>query len=94
LYEGFGLPLLEAMQFGVPIACSQSSSLPEIVGAAAAMFDPHSVDSIAATMRSVVNSAERRGALSQEGIERVKRFTPAEAAMQTLSVYDRIGAAS
>ena len=55
LYEGFGLPLLEAMQFGLPIVCSDTSSLPELVGSAALKFDPHSVPSIAAALSTVLS---------------------------------------
>ncbi len=52
LYEGFGLPLLEAMQFGVPIICSNTSSLPELVGSAALTFDPHNIPAIAASLKT------------------------------------------
>jgi glycosyltransferase involved in cell wall biosynthesis len=87
LYEGFGLPLLEAMQFGVPIVCSESSSLPELVGAAAIMFDPHNVNSIAAALRTVLSDRTTRTTLIQKGFAQVGKFSAAEMANKTLDVY-------
>lgn len=87
LYEGFGLPLLEAMQFGVPIVCSETSSLPELVGSAAIWFDPHDVDSIATAINTVLSDQALRTTLIREGFAQLKRFSAAEMASKTLDVY-------
>jgi glycosyltransferase involved in cell wall biosynthesis len=87
LYEGFGLPLLEAMQFGVPIVCSDSSSLPELVGAAAILFDPHNVSSIAAALTAVVSDRSIRATLIQEGSAQLRKFSATEMTNKTLDVY-------
>lgn len=87
LYEGFGLPLLEAMQFGVPIICSESSSLPELVGSAALKFDPESVPSIASALKAVLSDDALRKGLSERGLDQVNRFNATEMAKRTLDVY-------
>ena len=87
LYEGFGLPLLEAMQFGVPIICSDTSSLPELVGSAALKFDPHDVHSIAESLTTALTDTEARFALRNDGFTQLERFSSAEMARKTLEVY-------
>jgi glycosyltransferase involved in cell wall biosynthesis len=89
LYEGFGLPPLEAMACGVPVVTSNSSSLPEVVGDAGLVIDPLRVDSLAAAMWQALTEADLRARLRAKGFERVKRFTWEEAARQTLDVYRR-----
>lgn len=86
VYEGFGLPVLEAMRCGCPVLCSNSASLPEVAGQAALYFDPHSVDQIAAAIDSFLNAPALRESLRLEGIRQSERFTWAAAARQTLEV--------
>jgi glycosyltransferase involved in cell wall biosynthesis len=81
LYEGFGLPVLEAMARGVPVACSNASSLPEVAGDAALMFDPSSTTEIAAAIR--------RERLRGLGYERARHFTWQRTARLTLASYAR-----
>ncbi len=73
--EGFGLPLVEAMSCGVPVACSDSTSLPEVAGGAAFLFDPSSIDSIARALEIIVLNETERERLKTAGCERVKSFT-------------------
>jgi len=87
LYEGFGLPVLEAMACGVPVACSNTSSLPEIVGEAALTFDPMDVQAIAAALSRLLNDASLRAELRQRSLERARCFSWAETARRTLKVY-------
>jgi glycosyltransferase involved in cell wall biosynthesis len=89
LYEGFGLPVLEAMARGVPVACSDASSLPEVAGEAALLFDPHDVAAIAAALTRLLEEADLRGRLRALGRERVKLFSWERAARLTLASYAR-----
>ncbi|MGE3297373.1 MAG: glycosyltransferase family 4 protein [Porticoccaceae bacterium] len=75
LYEGFGIPPLEAMSLDCPVICSNTSSLPEVLGAAAAYFDPHDTDSIRLALEKTLGSSERRHELIELGRERYTRFT-------------------
>ena len=75
LYEGFGLPVLEAMAHGVPVACSRSSSLPEVGGDAVLYFDPLSVDDIAAKMKRILDDARLESELRLRGHERARCFS-------------------
>ena len=93
LYEGFGLPVLEAMACGVPVACSNTSSLPEIVGNAAITFDPHNEADMAAAMRALLQDADLRQDLAEAGLRRAAHFTWRRAAEETLAAYRRIAMA-
>jgi glycosyltransferase involved in cell wall biosynthesis len=86
-YEGFGLPILEAMACGVPVACSSSSSLPEVAGDAALFFDPYDVEEMASVLSGVINNQKRRYELSQGGIGRAGSFSWRNTALKTLEVY-------
>jgi glycosyltransferase involved in cell wall biosynthesis len=87
LYEGFGIPPLEAMAMACPVICSETGSLPEVVGDAAAFFDPYSIDSIAAAIESVVGSADRSAELRRRGLVRAGQFSWDRCAAQTHAVY-------
>ena len=87
LFEGFGLPPLEAMVCGVPVICSRATSLPEVVGDAALTFDPTDVDDIATAMLAVLNDPALRASLVHKGRERAARFSWQNTAAHTLEVY-------
>jgi glycosyltransferase involved in cell wall biosynthesis len=90
LYEGFGIPPLEAMSFGCPIACSNTSSIPEVVGGAAELFDPTDHESMKIAIESVVGNEELRKDLIDRGRIRVQSFSWERCARETLDVYRRV----
>jgi glycosyltransferase involved in cell wall biosynthesis len=87
LYEGFGLPLLEAMQLGCPVAAANLTSIPEVVGEAALLFDPRNPDSIAAAMHRLIVDDTLRQRLSARGREQAAIFSWEGAARETLQVF-------
>jgi glycosyltransferase involved in cell wall biosynthesis len=88
LYEGFGLPALEAMACGTPVVVSDVCSLPEVVGDSALFVNPYSTTSIAEAIQKIVLDRNLRDALIGRGLERIKRFSWKKAARQTLNVYN------
>lgn len=84
LYEGFGIPLLEAMYSGCPIACSNTTSCPEVAGEAAIYFDPTSEDDLASAISEVVNHAQTRSRLIEAGREQAKCFSGEKSASTLL----------
>jgi len=90
LYEGFGLPPLEAMACGCPVVTSNTSSLPEVVGEAGIMVDPHDTDSLTQAMRQVLIDSELRDNMIRKGLEQSKKFSWEKAAERTLEVYNKV----
>jgi len=87
LYEGFGLPPLEAMQCGVPVITSNTTSLPEVVGDAGIMVDPTDMDALCAAMLEVATNDQLCGELRERGLARARQFSWAKSAQQTAEVY-------
>jgi glycosyltransferase involved in cell wall biosynthesis len=87
LYEGFGLPVLEAMACGTPVLVSDRASLPEVVGDAGVLVDPDKIDALGDAMFSLLNDDDRRADLAVRGLERARTFTWDAAARATLATY-------
>jgi glycosyltransferase involved in cell wall biosynthesis len=88
--EGFGLPVLEAMACGTPVACSRAASLPEVGGDAVQYFDPYSAEDMAAAIEQILNSPSRQAELRAKGLERAKQFTWEDSARKHVEVYRRM----
>ncbi|MGS0755408.1 glycosyltransferase, partial [Roseateles sp. GG27B] len=87
LWEGFGIPVLEAMASGTPVITSNLSSLPEVSGDAALLVDPYNIDDIAAAMLKLWRSPALRDMLRERGLRNASRFSWNNTARQTLAVY-------
>lgn len=90
LYEGFGLPVLEAMGCGTPVITSKVSSLPEVVGDAAILVDPMNIEELAWRMEMLCESSDLREELGKKGLERSKLFSWEKTAQKTLEVYKEL----
>ena len=90
LYEGFGIPPLEAMHYGCPVACSNTSSIPEVVGDAGLYFDPNDLESVQLTLERIVSDNQLREDLIASGKERIKHFSWKKCAEETLAIYSKV----
>lgn len=90
LYEGFGIPLLDAMACGAPLITGAGSALPEVAGDAAIYVDPHDPEQLSAELERLVSDRELQEQLRKKGFERVKRFTWDRAAQETLDLYREV----
>lgn len=90
LYEGFGLPILEAMACGTPVICSNTSSMPEVAGDAALLIDPLNVGEMSEAIAQVAGSGSVRAELAARGLRRNAQFTWQETARQTANVYEKV----
>ncbi len=90
LYEGFGLPPLEAMACGAPVIVSNRSSLPEVVGEAALLVDPYSVEEMTAKMNILLRQVEVRKELEKKSLAQVQKFSWRETAAKTLEVFKKV----
>ena len=90
LYEGFGIPPLEAMSHGCPVACSNTSSIPEVVGDAALMFDPYSVESIQYSLEKLFVDSSARDSFTSQGFERIKNYSWNKCARETIQIYKTV----
>ncbi len=91
LYEGFGLPVLEAMACGVPVVCSNASSLPEVAGEAALMFDPLDVEAMVEAMTQALQDEHRRTAMLERGLAQAAQFTWRRSARRLMSILTTLG---
>jgi len=91
LYEGFGLPPLEAMACGCPVVTSNISALPEVVGKAGIIVDPYDTDGLAQAMRWILTDSELRDSMIRNGLEQAKKFSWEKTVEQTMEVYEKVG---
>ncbi len=90
LYEGFGLPVLEAMACGAPVVCTRAACLPEVAGEAAILIDPHSVTDMAGAIERCLTDDDLRQGLRARGRQRVQEFAPHKTAGCILSVLEQV----
>jgi glycosyltransferase involved in cell wall biosynthesis len=89
-YEGFGIPILEAMECGTPVITSNVSSMPEVAGDAAILVNPYNIQEIVEKMNNIMNSNILKKQLIENGVKRVKQFSWETTARQTLEIYNEI----
>jgi glycosyltransferase involved in cell wall biosynthesis len=90
LYEGFGLPILEAMSLGCPVICSNTSSMREIGADSVRYFDPNNIDDMTTSIEEIISSEEDRNILAKKGFERNKNFSWTKCAQETLAIYNNV----
>ena len=90
LYEGFGLPPLEAMVYGCPVIASVGGAIPEVLGEAFEYFDPHEPESIASSIESVLFNTHRKQEIVKKGKHQVKKYSWGKMAEETYQVYKEL----
>lgn len=90
LYEGFGLPILDAQEAGIPIACSDVAALPEVAGEGAILFDPLSIDDMAAKLKRALLDPDLRETLTRKGKVNATKFSWDKAARETMGIYRKV----
>lgn len=90
LYEGFGLPVLEAMACGCPVITSNVSALPEVAGNSAVLVDPYNIEQISQAMEKVLTDRELRKTLKEDGLKRVMNFSWDKAAKEVIEIYKAV----
>lgn len=90
LYEGFGIPPLEAMQCGLPVIASNTSSIPEIVGDAARLVDPYDIEQISTELENLIFDDDLKDKLREKGLKRAELFSWQRTAQETLNIYEAI----
>lgn len=90
LYEGFGLPILEAMSCGTAVITSNRSSMPEVAGDGAILVNPENIDEISSSLKKVLNDLTLKKELINKGLEQAKKFTWKKTAEETLKVYQKV----
>jgi len=90
LYEGFGLPVLEAMAHGIPVIASRRASLPEVVGEAGILVDPYDPGDIARAIEKVLTEPGTAEKYTELGLERAKKFTWENTARSTVDIYRKL----
>lgn len=90
LWEGFGIPVLEAMACGTPVLVSNVSSIPEVVGSAGLLFDPYSADQIEQAIRTIISDQKLRQKYAKASLEQAKKFSWNKMAKQVLRVFERV----
>ena len=90
-FEGFGLPPLEAMLHGAPVAASERGPLPEVLGAAAIYFNPDDLEQMAEVMEQALNNESLRAELKEKGSQQVKKYSWSSMAEQTMKLYEKVG---
>jgi len=89
IYEGFGLPVIEAMACGCPVICSHAASLPEVAGDAAVLIDPTDAEGLAHVLDTLLNDSSLKQSLIERGLQRSRLFTWGKTANQTLNVFEK-----
>ena len=90
LYEGFGIPLLEAMVCGIPLLASNVSSIPEVVGSAALLFDPYNISEMASVINRAITDGDLRQKLVQRGFGRIEKYSWKNSAKEILEVFEEV----